>query len=502
MTDFTCKVDDHFHSACKDLSEYQDTGYCVLHSPAKDKEAEFQEILLGKLERSDFDFGGVFFPADATLELHNRRFDERANFRESTFSGGASFTQSVFREGADFARAQFLDNAEFYSTTFETGAAFFQITFRGSARFSGAIFGDYANFSHTAFDAETDFYDSSFQGWTTFSGAAFRSEARFHSATFQEEADFRETTFQGPALFSQGMPVHGATLFKGEASFAGARFESEASFSGATFEMDADFQNTFFASDEEFSSTVFKEKANFADAIFDRSLIFRAATLDRTKSEPQTDFHNIKIGEAESSLFRTVSLRPSWLVNVTDARKLRFINVSWCGVSLEEELKALEDTDAPHYLLARTCRELAINAEDSHDYMSASKFNYWALDAQRRELSVGAFAPWRLLWWYWLLSGYSERHVRPALWIVAILLGFAGLYMWQGPVGVQEFTPVGLLQSGLESIVYSLGVMTRLTNDIPQSEPVLVRSLIILEGVLGPFQIAIFALALRRRFMR
>jgi hypothetical protein len=124
------------------------------------------------------------------------------------------------------------------------------------------------------------------------------------------------------------------------------------------------------------------------------------------------------------------------------------------------------------------------------------------MEAQRKQVTGSTFAPWKLIWWYWLLSGYSERHIRAALWLAVILVGFALLYMLLGPVRIKAYTPAGYLQASLESIVYSLGVMTRLANRIPTSASVPVKSLIILEGVLGPFQIALLVLALRRRFMR
>jgi hypothetical protein len=100
------------------------------------------------------------------------------------------------------------------------------------------------------------------------------------------------------------------------------------------------------------------------------------------------------------------------------------------------------------------------------------------------------------------LSDYSERHIRAALWLVVMLIGFAALYMWVGPVGVQTLSLAGILQSAAESLVYSLSVTTRLSNNIPESASVLVRSLAIIEGVLGPLQIGLFLLALRRQFMR
>jgi len=169
--------------------------------------------------------------------------------------------------------------------------------------------------------------------------------------------------------------------------------------------------------------------------------------------------------------------------------------------TLDEEIDAL-NVESPHSMLAQACQRLATNAEENREYPLANEFHYWSMEAQRKTIRGSAFAPWRLIWWYWALSGYGERRIRAAMWLVGILVAFAAFYMWVGPVGVQEPSVVGYLRAGLDSIVYSLGVMTRLTIAVPDSEPVLVRSLIIIEGVLGPLQIGLFLLALRREFMR
>lgn len=62
MADFTCKIDEGYRSACEDLSEYQDTGYCVLHFPGDHKVADFEEARESKLAHKHYDFGGSIFP--------------------------------------------------------------------------------------------------------------------------------------------------------------------------------------------------------------------------------------------------------------------------------------------------------------------------------------------------------------------------------------------------------------------------------------------------------
>jgi len=53
-----------------------------------------------------------------------------------------------------------------------------------------------------------------------------------------------------------------------------------------------------------------------------------------------------------------------------------------------------------------------------------------------------------------------------------------------------------------KAVVYSLGVMSRQAERLSGSESTLLQSLVFVEGILGPLQVALFALALRRRFMR
>jgi len=232
-------------------------------------------------------------------------------------------------------------------------------------------------------------------------------------------------------------------------------------------------------------------------------------------SRSRVRFDRCQIDKPELFRFHNVVLRPSWFIDV-DVRKVHFTDVKWYGLpngpegTLREEIDALREQGvdvpygvaSPHTLLAQACRRLSANAEESREYPLANEFHYWSMEAQRKKMPRYNISPWRLIWWYWALNGYGERHIRAAVWLIAILVGFAALYMWLGPVGAQKNSLIGILGVAWESIVYSLGVMTRLANDIPKSASTLVTSLIIIEGVIGPLQIGLFLLALRREFMR
>jgi len=84
---FTCAVDVKYRSACKDLSEYQDTGYCVLHYPGEEKnQGYFLKVVKSKLDLKDYDFGGTIFP-EGTSDFEGFEFDEDTSFSGATFVG-------------------------------------------------------------------------------------------------------------------------------------------------------------------------------------------------------------------------------------------------------------------------------------------------------------------------------------------------------------------------------------------------------------------------------
>jgi hypothetical protein len=176
--------------------------------------------------------------------------------------------------------------------------------------------------------------------------------------------------------------------------------------------------------------------------------------------------------------------------------------------SLQDEIRALQDrgVDSPHRLLAKTCRELYTNYEEERDYPLASEFHYWSMDTLRRE-GLGRFGFIRTL--YWVMSGYGERPGQ-AFWVLVLIwAAFTGLYWLFGPESLR--VTANFLHSAehfresaahlWQAAVYSLSALARL-NPNPRPEGGFFQLLVTLEGLLGPLQIALFALAVRRKVMR
>jgi hypothetical protein len=151
------------------------------------------------------------------------------------------------------------------------------------------------------------------------------------------------------------------------------------------------------------------------------------------------------------------------------------------------------------------------NAEENRDYPTANEFHYWSMELLRKE-------GWRRLGLigtlYWILSGYGERPRRAFLVLVVMWILFAIFYMVWGHQDLQaDFLQVAVhplsdadIRQGIEhawnALVYSLAAIARLNPEPKPSGPGLFQLLVTAEGLLGPLQIALLALAIRRKVMR
>jgi hypothetical protein len=219
-------------------------------------------------------------------------------------------------------------------------------------------------------------------------------------------------------------------------------------------------------------------------------------------------FDRPRIEKPELLTFNTVLLHPGWFINA-DVRKVDFTDVKWYGMlgepkgTLDEELSTLEEhnVEARHTLLAQACRRLSANAEENREYPLANEFHYWSMDALRKQgwRSLGLIGSL-----YWALSGYGVRARRALAVLLAIVVVFAVLYMLLGPNALQVSSasnPVQALEYAGQAVVYSLSTVARL-NPEPKPDPGLFQFLVTIEGILGPLQIALLALAIRRKVMR
>jgi hypothetical protein len=593
--DAVCDCEQRMRSACRGQPWYKEYGgkrYCVLHYPGMEKSADFEEALQNKLKAGDLNFCGAWFPNGVNFSSYT--FNAEVNFSSATFNAEVDFSFTTFEADANFSSATFNARAKFQHTNFKktyfdyaafnARVVFSEAKFRGKADFTRAkfkdnmfvnfgdakstsmvfaeaVFFEEANFSYTMFDELADFgrtkfmrvlFDNArFNAKSEFSGATFAGDVSFFSAIFNQDSEFYKAHFEADANFAYATFTARAefrlAIFNKEevssietnivkkANFSHAIFRTEASFSYTQFGIKADFSSAVFGTHAYFSEVTFSKEANFSYALFEDYIKFSGIKKDQVLNGY---FRHVRIEKPDHVSFETLTLFPHYFVNV-DARKLVFNNVRWRGI-IGQEIKELEGDQVlePQLLLAVTCRQLAINAEDNHRYEDASKFRYWAMELQRewrwrnfefwdgwkesiskrfegisKKRIVALFREDWLYWLYWAASGYGERIFRAFLWLIGIWVFFAWLYTYVGFMRPdakltqeinaptikydEEYETLGFRRA----LIYSFGVMSL---QKPEPRPLTdgARTLINLETILGPVQAALLLLAIRRKFMR
>ena len=315
--EFTCDVNRAYRTACADLSEYEGTGYCVLHFPGEEKREHFEQVKNSKLDQRDYDFGGTVFP-EGTSDFRGREFDANTNFGGANFMGAAEFKHAQFSGG--------------------------RTSFRG-ARFSG----EQTFFDDAEFNGEwTSFHNAQFVGggWASFRRVPFNTrDTSFLGTQFgSERTDFLEAQFSGADTSFVGAQFSSSrTLFK-DAEFSSAW----TSFRRAQFNnAEVYFQEATFTEEVDFIEATFKGKVSFlgskGNSVFDYGAWAR--------------FNHSRIENPEQFAFNTVLLHPGWFCN-TDVRKVAFTNVKWYGMpgglkgTLDKEIHTLQarDVESPHTL--------------------------------------------------------------------------------------------------------------------------------------------------------
>ncbi len=370
--------------------------------------------------------------------------------------------------------------------------------------FRGVWFPDKLSFDGFAFGKSADFRFVTFSAKASFDRARFTQAADFRDAIFGGEANFFKTTFARYAYFTR-------TRFNGEAVFTNAVFDSRVFFNHAHFGQRMYFTSASFGERAYFMQTTFCNEAHFNYASFQSYVLFSGGVKFVFRDETSLDFQFTRFEEPERVSFHTLTLRPHWFANL-DTRKLNFVNVNWQKTSIDKEIRELKRTQVLlHSSLAIIFRHLAVNAEDNHRYVEASRFRYLAMDVMRRERWRG-LSFWRLSWWYWVASGYGERVSQAFLVLLGIWLvsGFlytqVGFARWEpklaneSDVAVAKRDDSGAPLRFSRALTYSAGVVT-LQKPEPRPASTAAQTFVLLETILGPVQAALLALAIRRKFM-
>jgi uncharacterized protein YjbI with pentapeptide repeats len=351
--------------------------------------------------------------------------------------------------------------------------------FKFSCNFTGAQFAGDANFWGAEFSEDTYFLEAKFSG-----------DAYFWKAKFSGDADFLEAKFSGGAYFLE-------TKFSGDANFVGAKFSGDTNFWESEFSGDADFSRAEFSGDANFVGAEFSGDANFWRAEFRQRADFSGV---ETAKNATVNFQWVRFLKPQQVFFHHVDLS-RWSLLDTDLRRIDFNNVTWGTIrrllsrrtALFDELNVSNQKD-DLAKVERLYRHLKQNYESQRDYGRAGDFYYGEMEMKRRQLNPLGQIPF---WIYRILSGYGESYPRALFWLVVMWLLFAVLFTVVG------YTDEWGNHADLwRSLIYSAQSMTLFHELNITFHSAWGKAIKLVASVLGVIQIALFGLALQRRFKR
>lgn len=354
-------------------------------------------------------------------------------------------------------------------------------------------------------------------------------EASFMHSTFVEGPDFWNSTFIHKARFNEaslgdGAYFEGAVFHQG-ATFQDATFGNRTTFDFADFREEADFQGASFGDATSFSYTKFHRVADFTHATFEGSFSILGHCERRDPKRGviledrlpvfsgDTFFCSAKFLAPERVIFQDVDLSKTRFLGARLDR-VHFIGNDWDSrdkrKSLYDERTAWEDE---YPKIANLYRQLKKNYEEQRAYPEAGDFHYgdmeMTLKQQRKEWKEEAkwwpkckkWFAWFLTRSYKFLSGYGETPV----WALGVAAGIwiipAAIYFTTALVTYSDYNFTAVLKAFLDSLGESLQAMTfRLPKF--QDLHLAKKPFVLLQALLGPIQIALVTLALRRKFRR
>jgi uncharacterized protein YjbI with pentapeptide repeats len=425
---------------------------CLMHSkdPEKLEGPLYSKFLLefkGMLADAGtgvVDFTGYVFPY---LSLRSQEVRANCIFADAVFMKGLHLYEVTLKRGLEIAGARFEDtvhcdgvifegDAEFQDTVFKKQARFLKTVFKKEAVFYKAIFKDLATFPVT------------FEGPADFIGTEFEAEANFSNATFKQKAEMQ-------TLFTRSVFLK--TVFEQEVDFAGAMFAEDAVFPMTKFKGNVDFTRAIFNGETVFNSPEFSRSVNFTSAQF-RARVRFSGTAFRTDDEPEAGpiFSLARFTEESRALFYRTDLSHALFHNC-NLSNVTFSSVIWRKrphtrtlMVLEEVIPLesdeasalkLEDGSRDYGLIAQLYQQLKKNYDDRLDYWAADDFHYGEMEMQR--LAVPTLGPLlglrqfyhrhlSLAAWYRRGSSYGNSYVRPAGWLLFVLVLFAALFPLTG----------------------------------------------------------------------
>ncbi|MER5200992.1 pentapeptide repeat-containing protein [Streptomyces sp. NPDC002755] len=429
---------------------------------------------------SDAWFGGAQFLGNAWFA--GVEFSGNAGFNRAQFYGEAGFVAAQFFSNARFNRAQFSGNAGFSGTKFSGNAGFSGTKFSGNAGFGGAQFSGNAWFNTAQFYGEAGFFEAQFSGVASFNTARFSSIAGFGEARFSSNAGFDGAQFSGDAGFEgarfEGVSVLGPLVCAARVGLSRAVFGLPVTLEIAARELECErtrWESTatvrvryaavdlrhavlsapvaVIAHPAPFTS-VFGGDVPLAEELLAGSGRVRVVSVQGVDAAhlvlTDTDLTGCLFSEAfhldQIRLEGRTTFAPSptgWhrrgIQPVRFTRRRTLIEEHhWRAHIARQPVAPPGHTAAPRHWrtgphhtdpartpdpedVAALYRQLRKAFEDGKNEPGAADFYYGECEMRRHDLTGTPKSERRLLWGYWLLSGYGLRASRAFAWLLAAM---------------------------------------------------------------------------------
>ncbi|MET8012912.1 pentapeptide repeat-containing protein [Streptomyces sp. NPDC005271] len=428
-------------------------GRAQFAGPANFEEAQFTSRAL--FEEAQFtsraDFGGA-------------QFSSPAGFNEAQFSDHADFGGAEFASIAGFGRAQFVGPANFGGTRFFGPAGFGGAQFAGPADFGGAQFSDLAGFDEALFSGRASFEGARFSSSAKFGGSRFSGVAAFNEARFEGVSVFGPLVCAQAVLLSGAVFVLPATLEMAAAEVVCARTRWESTATVRVRYAAVDLSHSVLAAPAAVIAhpTPFSHDGSAVseDLLAGPGQQSRVTDRVRVVSVQGVDAAHLVLTDIDltdclfSGAFHLDQIRLEGRTTFADAptgwhrRGIRPIHFTRRRVLAEEHHWRAHAADQPvpptgvaldprwwrpgphHADPARTpdpedvaalYRQLRKAFEDGKNEPGAADFYYGECEMRRHDTNGTAKGERRLLWGYWLLSGYGLRASRAFTWLLGAM---------------------------------------------------------------------------------
>ena len=426
-----------------------------------------------KMKQNDFDFSDFIFPHftedNFWLIDEKRVFPKSIYFQSARFIAGVNFGSVDFKGITKFEGCHFSENSYFQSANFSNPVNFNHSTFSGIADFGLSFFREQAVFNETKFKSNVKFNLALLEGSSMFIGTKFDKHASFDSASFRSKLFFADNILSHNSSFSFHKTEFSdseLTLFR---NWSNSKFSANKlllEFSDVFFSEQVEFLNF------DFTAVVFIKcnlvKAKFINGTFPKRnnrIYFRNERYSNPKSitDPQNNLSSKKTSKLEH---------------------YRMIN------SVYHQLKN-SFIQAKNWELAR----------DTYKSEMVTGLRISKLRWQNKPMSFNLLTKFIIQYLHGLLSVYNQSIIRPISLLLVAFISFALIYYLLNTYPIYSPNLRSMQISLINSAYYLFAIFGEINPGAWEgsSNPILLRSLILIERFIGSVLITFLFLSFKAR---